>query len=118
MMHVNVNCRDFERSRKFYELLGFKVLWHVPERNTPEVAAAVGTPPYPVRGALLQLEGSPQSPRSTCSSGRNRTTRRRSIAPVSRRNCADRAAHIRFGSRCASAKSARRRVYLGASAAG
>jgi catechol 2,3-dioxygenase-like lactoylglutathione lyase family enzyme len=31
-------------------------------RNTPEVAAAVGMPPYFVRGALLQLEGSPQSP--------------------------------------------------------
>ena len=62
MMHVNVNCRDYERSRQFYELLGFKVMWEVPERNTPEVAAAVGMPPYRVRGALLQLEGSPTTP--------------------------------------------------------
>ena len=46
MMHVNVNCRDYERSRQFYELLGFTVMWEVPERNTPEVAAAVGMPPY------------------------------------------------------------------------
>ena len=62
MMHVNVNCRDYERSRQFYELLGFKVMWEVPERNTPEVAAAVGMPPYLVRGALLQLESSPTTP--------------------------------------------------------
>ena len=62
MMHVNVNCRDYERSRQFYELLGFKVMWEVPERNSPAVAAAVGMPPYLVRGALLQLEGSPTTP--------------------------------------------------------
>ena len=36
MMHINVNCSDYERSREFYEFLGFKVLWEVPERNTPE----------------------------------------------------------------------------------
>ena len=59
MIPVNVNCSDYERSRKFYELLGFKVMWEVPEQNTPEIAAAVGMPPYLVRGALLQLEGSP-----------------------------------------------------------
>jgi catechol 2,3-dioxygenase-like lactoylglutathione lyase family enzyme len=62
MMHVNVNCSDYERSREFYEFLGFKVLWEVPPRNTPEVAAAVGMPPYQVRGALLQLAGSPTTP--------------------------------------------------------
>ena len=62
MMHVNVNCSDYERSREFYEFLGFKVMWEVPPRNTPEVAAAVGMPPYHVRGALLQLEGSPTTP--------------------------------------------------------
>jgi catechol 2,3-dioxygenase-like lactoylglutathione lyase family enzyme len=62
MMHVNVNCSDYERSREFYEFLGFKVLWEVPTRNTPEVAAAVGMPPYKVRGALLHLAGSPTTP--------------------------------------------------------
>lgn len=62
MMHVNVNCSNYERSREFYEFLGFKVLWEVPSRNTPEVAAAVGMPPYEVRGALLQLVGSPTTP--------------------------------------------------------
>ena len=29
MVHVNINCRDFERSRAFYEELGFKVLIEV-----------------------------------------------------------------------------------------
>jgi len=55
MMHANINCSDYEKSRAFYEMLGFKVVWEVPETNTPEVAAAVGMPPYRVRGALLSL---------------------------------------------------------------
>jgi catechol 2,3-dioxygenase-like lactoylglutathione lyase family enzyme len=56
-VHVNVNVSDFERSRAFYERLGFRVVWEVPERNTPEVAAAVGMPPYHVKGALMALPG-------------------------------------------------------------
>ncbi len=62
MMHVDVNCSDYERSREFYEFLGFKVLWEVPARNTPEVAVAVGMPPYLVRGALLHLVRAPTTP--------------------------------------------------------
>lgn len=62
MMHVNINCSDYERSLQFYESLGFRVMWKVPEHNTPEVAAAVGMPPYHVRGALLRLEASPTAP--------------------------------------------------------
>jgi catechol 2,3-dioxygenase-like lactoylglutathione lyase family enzyme len=57
VFHVNVNCSDYERSRAFYERLGFRVVFEVPETNTPEVAAAVGMPPYRVRGALLALRG-------------------------------------------------------------
>ena len=56
IFHVNINCSDFDRSRAFYERLGFRVIWEVPETNTPEVAAAVGMPPYRVRGALMALE--------------------------------------------------------------
>lgn len=55
ILHVNVNCSDYERSRAFYEALGFRVLWEVPERGTPDVAAAVGMAPYRVRGALMAL---------------------------------------------------------------
>jgi catechol 2,3-dioxygenase-like lactoylglutathione lyase family enzyme len=57
MVHFNVNCSDYDRSRAFYEVLGFREVWRVPERNTREVAAAVGMPPYRVKGALLALEG-------------------------------------------------------------
>lgn len=58
MIHVNINCSDFERSKRFYETLGFRVVWQVPQTNTNEVAAAVGMPPYKVNGALMALEGS------------------------------------------------------------
>ena len=50
LVHVNVNCSDFDRSLKFYELLGFKKYLDVPSTNTEEVAAAVGMPPYLVKG--------------------------------------------------------------------
>lgn len=56
LTHVNINCSDYERSKAFYELLGFREFWPVPETNRPEIAAAVGMPPYRVRGALLRLE--------------------------------------------------------------
>ena len=58
LVHFNVNCSDYDRSLRFYEALGFREVWRVPERNTPEVAAAVGMPPYRVKGALLALAGS------------------------------------------------------------
>jgi glyoxylase I family protein len=54
MVHFNVNCSDYDRSRAFYAVLGFQEVWRVPERNTPEVAAAVGMPPYLVKGDLLE----------------------------------------------------------------
>lgn len=58
LVHVNINCSDFERSKKFYEALGFRLFWKVPETNSAEVAAAVGMPPYRVNGGLMVLEGS------------------------------------------------------------
>jgi len=58
MVHVNINCSDFERSRRFYEALGFRLAWQVPLTNSKEVAAAVGMPPYRVNGGLMTLEGS------------------------------------------------------------
>ena len=57
MVHVNINCSDFDRSLAFYELLGYRLVAMVPETNTPEVAAAVGMPPYRVRGGILHLPG-------------------------------------------------------------
>ena len=55
LVHVNVNCSDFDRSKAFYEMLGFRHTVDVPPTNTAEVAAAVGMPPYRVKGALLML---------------------------------------------------------------
>ena len=55
LVHFNVNCSNFDRSKAFYELLGFSHLMDVPPTNTVEVAAAVGMPPYRVNGALLAL---------------------------------------------------------------
>jgi catechol 2,3-dioxygenase-like lactoylglutathione lyase family enzyme len=57
MLHANINCSDYDRSLRFYAALGFREVWRVPETNTPEVAAAVGMPPYRVKGALLALAG-------------------------------------------------------------
>ena len=58
LVHVNINCSNFNRSLRFYELLGFKKVIEVPEKNTDEVAAAVGMRPYTVKGALLILQNS------------------------------------------------------------
>jgi len=55
LVHVNINCRDYEKSRQFYEMLGFREVWAVPATNTAEVAAAVGMPPYKVKGAIMSL---------------------------------------------------------------
>lgn len=61
MVHVNINCRDFDRSKQFYEMLGFEVFWPVPETNTIEVARAVGMKDvYRVKGALLRLKANHQ----------------------------------------------------------
>ena len=62
LVHVNINCSDFDLSLKFYELLGFQKVLEVPEKNTPEVAAAVGMPPYKVKGALIILQNSRPNP--------------------------------------------------------
>ena len=57
MVHVNINVSNFERSKVFYEALGFQVVWMVPPTNTVAVAAAVGMPPYRVNGGLMALHG-------------------------------------------------------------
>lgn len=55
LVHVNINCSDFARSEAFYRLLGFERVMDVAPTTSVEVAAAVGMPPYEVRGALLAL---------------------------------------------------------------
>ena len=62
MVHVNVNCSDFDRSRRFYELLGFEVVWEVEPQGSPEISAAVRMPPYTVQGAVMALAANPRAP--------------------------------------------------------
>ena len=57
MVHVNINCTDYARSKAFYELLGFEEVWQVPATNSAEVNAAVGMSNYRVTGAILKLKG-------------------------------------------------------------
>jgi catechol 2,3-dioxygenase-like lactoylglutathione lyase family enzyme len=57
LVHININCSNFEKSRAFYEKLGFEVFLEVPKYNTPQVAAAVGFSEYELHGALMILRG-------------------------------------------------------------
>ena len=57
MVHVNVNCSDFERSRRFYERLGYRVVVDAPDSAGPDVAKAMGMDHYKIKAALLGLEG-------------------------------------------------------------
>lgn len=60
MVHININCSDYQRSKAFYEMLGFEEYWAVPETNTVDVANAVGMPEYRVEGALMALRNAAQ----------------------------------------------------------
>ena len=57
MVHVNINCTNYARSKAFYEMLGFEEVWQVPATNSAEVNAAVGMSNYRVTGAILKLKG-------------------------------------------------------------
>ena len=54
LLHININCRDFERSRQFYEMFGFAVIMPVPSEGSGDAAAAVGMKRYRVKGALMK----------------------------------------------------------------
>ncbi|MDG1064776.1 MAG: VOC family protein [Luminiphilus sp.] len=54
LLHININCRDFERSKQFYEMLGFTVIMPVPPQGSGDAAAAVGMKRYQVKGALMK----------------------------------------------------------------
>jgi len=58
MIHVNINCSDYDRSKAFYEVLGFKEVLRVPETNgAPEGASCPPLPPcltMPVVGRCVR----------------------------------------------------------------
>ena len=57
LVHININCSDYDRSRAFYEALGFELFLQVPATNTTQVARAVGFEKYQLRGGLFRLRG-------------------------------------------------------------
>ena len=44
IFHVNVNCTDFERSKAFYENLGFQVVMDLKEGGHPEMLRGLALP--------------------------------------------------------------------------
>lgn len=56
LVHININCSDYPRSKKFYEALGFREFFIVPETGPPEIAVGIGMIDYRVRGSLMRLE--------------------------------------------------------------
>ena len=64
VFHINVNCTDLERSRAFYELVGFKVVVDLPLGGAPEVLEGLALPQgSKARAVLMMLE--PDKPRGT-----------------------------------------------------
>ncbi len=64
VFHVNINCTDLERSRAFYELVGFKVVVELGVGGTPEMLTGLGLPPgKKAKAVLMMLE--PDKPRGT-----------------------------------------------------
>jgi glyoxylase I family protein len=42
IFHVNVNCTDHDRSRAFYEMLGFQSVFEIPEGTDDQMVAGLG----------------------------------------------------------------------------
>jgi catechol 2,3-dioxygenase-like lactoylglutathione lyase family enzyme len=55
IFHVNLNCRDFEKSLAFYQALGFTIEMAFPEAGHPAVGKGLGVGEHRVKGALLKL---------------------------------------------------------------
>jgi catechol 2,3-dioxygenase-like lactoylglutathione lyase family enzyme len=67
LFHVNVNCSNFERSLRFYQMLGFKVAVDIPEvtegSRASETGLGLGLPDSNARAALLVLSDDPRATR-------------------------------------------------------
>lgn len=55
IFHINLNCRDLNRSRDFYELLGFRGVIEFPEGEYEEVGRGLGIGRHRVKGVLMRL---------------------------------------------------------------
>lgn len=64
VFHVNVNCTDLDRSRAFYELVGFTTVVELGVGGAAAMLRGLGMPEgSKARAVLMQLE--PDKPRST-----------------------------------------------------
>lgn len=64
VFHVNVNCTNLERSRAFYEQVGFKVVTELGVGGSPDTLRALGLPEdSEAKAVLMMLE--PDKPRGT-----------------------------------------------------
>jgi glyoxylase I family protein len=64
VFHVNVNCTDLDRSRAFYELVGFEVAVELGVGGTKDMLRGLGMPEGSKAKALLMML-EPDKPRST-----------------------------------------------------
>lgn len=64
VFHVNVNCTDLDRSREFYEKVGFKVVHELGEGGSKAMLRGLGLPEGSrAKAVLMMLE--PDKPRGT-----------------------------------------------------
>jgi glyoxylase I family protein len=55
ILHININCEDLEKSRSFYELLGFCPVIQFPEGEYPEIGKGLGVGRHRVKGLLMRI---------------------------------------------------------------
>jgi glyoxylase I family protein len=65
LFHVNVNCSNFERSLRFYKMLGFKVSLDIPAvgSNSSDTGRGLGLPNSVARAAIMTLSDDPHATR-------------------------------------------------------
>jgi catechol 2,3-dioxygenase-like lactoylglutathione lyase family enzyme len=114
IFHINVNVTNFERSLKFYEMLGFHVVRDFGEFGDPSLARGLGAKECHGRAVLMilgdDLHDAPGPYRMEGSSDRGPPL----PASVPRRRLPHRAAHQDAARRLRRAQRARRAISLGA----
>lgn len=53
--HININCSNLEKSRAFYELLGFRVVAEFAEKDNPDLDRGLGMPRTDTRALFMKL---------------------------------------------------------------
>ncbi|MFN0091444.1 MAG: VOC family protein [Acidimicrobiales bacterium] len=56
IFHVNINCTDFERSKRFYELLGFQSVTDLPEGGSEQMGIGLGLPGARGKAAIMMID--------------------------------------------------------------